>query len=126
MDVVEKRISLSKLGLGEKKLGFIAVLIGIVVSLVLGACAIWFDWTFSTWIYWPLVLGIIVGILNIFHEEGALFLLSGLTIIFMLYVLAGLPFSPSWSITLIYAVICLLAPANIIVGLKVLYALATK
>jgi len=43
----------------------------------------------------------------------------------MLNLLAGLTFFPTWAATLFNSVIYVLAPANIIVGLKVLYALAT-
>ena len=121
----KKRITLPKLGFTDKKQGFIVLIIGILVALALGVLATNYALP-STWVYWLLAIGVVVGVLNIFHEEGILFLISGFTITFMLNVLAGLTFFPAWALTLLNAVIYLLAPATVVVGLKVVYALATK
>ena len=117
--------SLPKLDFTEKKQGFTALLVGIVVAIILGILAANLGWAI-TWVYWILAIGIVVGILNIFHEEGILFVLSGLTLTLMLSLLAGLALFPAWVLTLFNAVIYLLAPTLIIVSLKVLYALAVK
>src|SRR3989344_1879027 len=119
------QVSLLKLDFTDKKQGFAAVLIGILAALILGALANSYSWP-AAWLYWLLALGVAVGILNIFHEEGILFLISGLTITLMLTLLAGLALFPLWAIALFNAAIYLLAPATVVVGLKVLYALATK
>lgn len=121
---IKKPIHLPKLDFINKKLGFTAVLIGIIAALVLGGLATLYSWE-TTWMWWLLAIGVAVGILNIFHEEGALFLISGLTMVFMLSLLAGLILFPIWAVTLFNAVIYLLAPASVIVGFKVFYALAT-
>ena len=121
----KKPIPLPKLDFTDKKQGFITVLAGIVVAIILGIFASSLGWAIG-WVYWVLGIGVVVGILNIFHEDGILFLISGLTITLMLNVLAGLALFPVWTVTLFNAVIYLLAPATVIVGLKVLYALATK
>ena len=121
----KKLIPLPKLDLTNTRQGFLILLIGIVAALFLGALASGYNWALA-WAYWVLAIGVVVGILNIFHKEGILFLISGLTITFMLYVLSGLMIFPAWAVTLFYAVIYLLAPASIVVGLKVLYSLATK
>lgn len=126
MDKPKKPISLPKLELADKKQGFLILLVGIVVALIIGGFAAGYGWVTYTWIYWILALGVVVGVLNIFHEEGILFLISGLTLTFMLYVLAGSAPFPVWAVTLLNAVIYLSAPATVIVGLKVLYALAAK
>ncbi|MEK6968880.1 MAG: hypothetical protein AABW48_00455, partial [Nanoarchaeota archaeon] len=63
---------------------------------------------------------------NIFHEEGILFILTLLTLTFMLNLLAGLVLFPAWAVTLFNAVTYLLAPVAVVVSLKVLYALAVK
>ena len=118
-------LDFSKLDFTDKKLGFCAVLIGIVIALVLGM-GTQPVLTAPIWIYSVMVIGVIVGILNIFHEEGVLFLISTLTITFMLSVLADSMLFPIVTVTLFNAVIYLLAPAAIIVGLKVIYALATR
>lgn len=122
----KKKIALPKLGLPNKKTGFIAVLIGILLALILSAFAADYgSWT-TRLITIILVIGVIVGILNIFHKEGVLFLIAGLTITFMLSVLTGIAILPVWLVTILEGVIYLLAPATLIVGLKVLYALASK
>lgn len=121
----KKPIPLLKWDFTDKKQGFRVLLAGIVVALVLGVLATKYNWV-ATWAYWTLALGVVIGILNIFHKEGVLFLIAGLTITFMLNVLAGLTLFPVWVITLLDAVIYLLAPATLVVGLKVLYALAVK
>lgn len=121
----KRPIPLPKLDFVNKKAGFLVALIGIVVALVLGLFAFGYGWG-PTWIYWVLAIGIVVGILNIFHKEGVLFLISGLTLTFIFNLLADVSIFPAWATTLFSAVVYLLAPATVIVGLKVLYALATK
>lgn len=113
------------LDLTQKKNGFAALLVGIVVALVVGILASVFTWG-TTWIWWVLIIGVIVGFLNVFHEEGVLFVLTLLTLTFMLNVLAGTALFSTWAVTLFNAVTYVLAPTAIIVGLKVLYALAVK
>lgn len=120
-----------KLDFTNKKQGFAVVLIGIVISLVLGLFAYSYTWG-NNWIYVILVMGLIVGVLNIFHEEAIVFLISGLTIalmiemLFMQNVFASAALFPKWAPILFKSVIYLLAPANLVVAIKVLYALATK
>lgn len=121
----KKPITLLEFNLTDKKQGFTVLSIGIAMALILGLLVAVYG-IGSAWIYWLLVVGVVVGILNIFHEEGILFLILGLTMAFMLNVIAGLTVFPEWAVTLFNAVIYLLAPATVVVSLKVLYALATK
>ena len=121
----QKQVQLPKLDFTDKKQGFAAVLIGILTALILGALAYSYSWPIA-WLYWLLALGAAVGILNIFHEEGILFLISGLTITLMLTLLVSSVLFPLWAVALFNSVIYLLAPATVVVVLKVLYALATK
>ena len=125
MDKQKKQITLPKLDFTDKKQGFSAALIGILAALILSALGYSYSWPVA-WLYWLLAIGVVIGILNIFHGEGILFLISGLAITLMLNLLAGLTLFPIWAVALFNSVIYLLAPATIVVGLKVLYALATK
>lgn len=109
----------------QKTQGFGVLLIGIIVALVLGTLAHVFAWG-TTWIWWVLGIGVIVGILNIFHEEGVLFIMALLTLTFMLNVLASIALFPVWAVTLFSAVVYLIVPVAVVVSLKVLYALAVK
>lgn len=122
------KIKLKKLiplDFSQKKQGFCALLIGIIAALVLGILAYNYAWE-TAWLWWILAIGVIVGVLNVFHEEGTLFILTLLTLTFMLSLLAGISLFPIWAANLFQAVIYLLAPAAVIVSLKVLYALAAK
>ena len=125
MDKQKKPIPLPKLDFADKKQGFAVVLIGIIVALILGILSANYSLPFN-WVYWLLAIGVVVGILNIFHAEGILFLISGLAITFMLNLLSGLTLFPEWAAALFSSVIYVLAPATVVVALKVLYALAKK
>lgn len=109
----------------KKKQGFLALLISAVVALTLGVLATVLNWG-TAWVWWVLAIGTLVGILNIFHEEGVLLVLTLLTLAFMLTFLAGLTLFTAWTVNLFNAVTYLMAPVAIIVSLKVLYALALK
>ncbi len=109
----------------QKKQGFFALLIGIILALVLGTLANAFAWG-TAWLWWVLAIGAVVGLLNLFHEEGVLFILTLLTLTYMLKLLASMTLFPFWAATPFNAVVYLLAPASVIVSLKVLYALAVK
>ncbi len=109
----------------KKKHGFGLLLVGAVVALILGILAVNLAWQ-TVWIWLILGLGVVVGILNIFHEEGILYILTLLTLTFMFNLLAGLAFFPVWAVTLFQAMIYLLAPVSVIISLKVLYALAVS
>ena len=114
-----------KLDFTQKKQSFGLLSVGIIAALVLGSLANLLAWE-TTWIWWLLAIGVVVGILNIFHEEGILFVLTLLTLTFMLNLLGSLAFFPVWAVTLFNSVVYLLVPVAIIVSLKVLYALAVK
>jgi len=122
---LKKPIPLPKLDLTKKKQGFFILLIGIVVALIIGALASVYTWP-TNWIWVVLAMGVVVGVLNIFHEEGVLFLIALLTITVMLNLVGGMSLFPVWATTLFNAVIYLLAPVAILVSLKVLYALAAE
>lgn len=121
----KKAVPFPKLNFTDKKQGFIVLIMGILVALALGVLATNYALP-STWVYWLLAIGVVVGILNIFHAEGILFLISGLAITFMLNLLSGLTLFPEWAAALFSSVIYVLAPATVVVALKVLYALAKK
>ncbi len=116
---------IASLDFTKKKNGFCALLIGMVLALILGGLAYSFNWE-TAWIWWILTVGVIVGILNIFHEEGILFVLTLFTLTFMLHLLPSIAPFPAWITTLFGALVYLLASVAVIISLKVLYALALK
>lgn len=113
------------LDFSQKKQGFSMLLIGILLALILGVLANAFNWGVS-WLWWVLALGVLVGILNLFHEEGVLFIIALLALILTLNLLVNTNLFSALVINLFTAVIYLLAPATVLVSLKVLYALAVK
>lgn len=115
----------TKLDLTDKRTGFSIILAGVLVAFISGIGANIFSWG-TSWVWWLLVLGVIAGILNIFHEEGILFLVAILTLTLNFFLLASLSIFPIWATNIFMAMVYLLAPASIMVCLKVLYALAIK
>lgn len=120
-----KKSAFKKLNFTDKKQGFAVLLLGILAAIILSGLAYRNNWP-TAWMFWLLAIGVVVGILNIFHKEAVLFLISGLAIAFMLNLMAGIALFPAWAVTSFNAVVYLLAPANVVVGLKVIYALAAK
>ncbi len=109
----------------KKKLGFSTLLIGIILTLVLGVLADNLAWGIA-WLWLVLVMGVIVGIFNLFHEEGVLFMLALLVLNLTLALALNMALFSPQVINLFNAVIYLLVPAATLVSLKVLYALAVK
>ncbi len=109
----------------KKKLGFSTLLIGIILTLFLAVLADNLAWGI-TWLWWVLAMGVIVGILNLFHEEGVLFMLALLALALTMTLALNMALFPAQAINLFNAVIYLLVPATTLVSLKVLYALAVK
>jgi len=109
----------------DTKQGFQFLLGGLVLALLLGWGANIFAWP-TTWLYGVAVLGLVVGIANMFHEEAIVFLLSTLTFSFMVALLINLQLFPAWVTTLGVGLLCFIAPAAMAVSVKTMYALAIK
>lgn len=122
---MEKNKIAIPLDLTDKKQGFSTLLMGIALALILGVLASLLSWG-TSWLWLLLALGVVVGISNLFHKESVLFIVAVLTATLMLNLLAGMALFPAWAATLFKAVVCVLAPAAVLVSLKVLYALAIK
>ncbi len=123
---MSKKSFLSKLDFADSKQGLKALFVGIFTALILSFLPTFFGWS-AGWVYYLVfILGIVVGILNIFHKEAVLFVLSGLTLTLMMALLVNTQLFPGRAAIPFNAMICLLAPANIMVSLKVLYALTVK
>lgn len=123
--MIEKLKKPIPLDFTKKKLGFSTLLIGIVLTLILGVLADNLAWGI-TWLWLVLAMGVIVGILNLFHEEGVLFMIALLTLTLTLTLALNMALFSAQIISLFNVVIYLLVPATTLVSLKVLYALAVK
>ena len=112
----------TKLDLTDKRQGFLALLIGILLA-VIGSLGLPSFVPPGALVSTVLVLGVIVGILNIFHKEALVFLILALSATFMLSVLTSVAVFPEVVKGLFSLVAYMFATASAIVFLKVVYAL---
>ncbi len=103
------------------RLGAWAFIIGVILAIIFGFIGIT-----STISWLLLVLGIIVGLLNITDKEVQPFLLAGVVLV-IVGQFGGSVFSTISAINGIFnAMIQLFAPATVIVALKSVFSLAKK
>ncbi len=112
----------TRLDLTDKRQGFLALLIGLLLAVV-GSLVMPSVVSPGAWVSTVLALGLIVGLLNIFHKEALTFLILALSATFMLSVLASAQVFPSAVTQLFSSVAYLFAAASVVVSLKVVYAL---
>jgi len=102
-----------------------AFLIGVILAIIFGF------FTPAVWLAWVLViLGIIIGLLNITTEETQPFLLAGTVFVIVSY-LGGYVFGAealgvAFLKQILDNLVALFVPATIIVALKSLFSLARK
>jgi hypothetical protein len=112
----------TKLDLTDKRQGFLALLIGLLLA-VIGSLVLPSFVSAGALVSTALVVGLIVGLLNIFHKEALVFLILALSATFMLSVLTSTDVFPVAVKQLFSSVAYMLAAASTIVSLKVAYAL---
>ena len=112
----------TRLDLTDKRQGFLVLLIGLLLAVV-GSLVMPSVVSPGAWVSTVLALGLIVGLLNIFHKEALTFLILALSATFMLSVLASAQVFPSAVTQLFSSVAYLFAAASVVVSLKVVYAL---
>ena len=102
-----------------KTLGGWAFLIGVILAIIFGFVQA------GPWLAWTLVvLGIIIGLLNIAEKEVKPFLFAG-TILVIVAALGGGVFE-SWLKTILDNMLFLFVPATIVVALRSVMTLAKK
>ena len=106
----------------DSKIGHWAFIIGILLAIIAGLVPAWLTPTI-TWIL--VVLGLIVGLLNIQAKETTEFLVA--TIALMMVGSAGaIPALGVIVLSILANVVAFVAPAALVVALKAIYALAQK
>ena len=108
----------------DKKTGHYAFLVAVVLAVLAGLVpALQVDW-----VVWALIiLGLIVGFLNITAKETTEFLVA--TIALMLVGSAGLEVIPTAGMiikTILLNILAIVVPAAMVVSLKAIYALAEE
>ena len=106
-------------------LGSWAFLVGVILAVVFGLFASQFSTTSQTYMVWALVvIGLIVGLLNVTAKESTPFLMSGLVLlvasVFGAGVMQGINYIPS----VLEALLMIFVPATIIVAIKNVFSLA--
>ncbi len=106
----------------DSKIGHWAFIIGILLAIIAGLVPAWQTPTI-TWVL--VIIGLIVGLLNIQAKETTEFLVA--TIALMIVGSAGaIPALGVIVLSILANIVAIVAPAALIVALKAVYALANK
>ena len=107
---------------GSSTIGSWAFLIGVILAVILGALGV----VEVTWTAVLVVLGLIVGILNITDEEVRPFLTAGTVLVLVSFLGRDVLGSVALLGNILNAVMALFVPATVIVALKSVFSLAKK
>jgi hypothetical protein len=105
------------------KIGGWAFLIGVILAIVLGALGS----LNATWLWVLVVIGVIVGFLNIADEEASPFLLSGTVLVIVSALGQGsLASAGAMLNNILNALLAIFVPATVIVAVRNVFQLARK
>lgn len=107
-------------GKSSNKIGSWAFLLGVILAIVLGVLGP-FN---ATWIMILVVIGLIVGLLNVSSNETQSFLWSGAVLIFAAYAGGSAIQSIGMLYGVLQAMLAIFVPAVIIVAIKNVFSLA--
>ncbi|MEK6844654.1 MAG: hypothetical protein AABX44_00170 [Nanoarchaeota archaeon] len=105
---------------GVDVVGKWAFLIGVILAIVLGL----FDPVLGNWIIVLVVIGLIVGLLNVTDKEVAPFLMSGAVLIIASALGGSLMSDMPYVGAVLDALLAVFVPATIIVAIKNVFSLA--
>ena len=105
---------------GVDVVGKWAFLIGVILAVVLGL----FDPVLGNWIIVLVVIGLIVGLLNVTDKEVAPFLMSGAVLIIASALGGSLMSDMPYVGAVLDALLAVFVPATIIVAIKNVFSLA--
>lgn len=100
--------------------GKLAFLVGFILAIVLGA----FDKLDSTWTIVLVVIGIIIGLLNITGKESHSFLLSGISLILASALGLGVMNAIPFIARILVAILAIFVPTTIVVAVRNVFSLA--
>ena len=122
-------IIINMAGLDTQKLGSWAFILGVLIAVVSGLAAGYMS-AYAGWVALALVvLGLIVGFLNIGSKEVNDFLIAAIALSMLGISAAGLNFIPMFGpllVAMVQNVASFVAPAALIVALKAVYTLAKE
>ena len=106
----------------DSKIGHWAFIIGILLAVIAGLVPAWQTPTI-TWIL--VVIGLIVGLLNIQAKETTEFLVAAITLL-IVGSAGAIPALGVIVLSILANIVAIVAPAALIVALKAVYALANR
>ena len=104
----------------ENLVGKLAFLAGFILAIILGV----FDKLDPTWTIVLVVIGLLVGLLNITGKESYSFLLSGISLILASALGLGVMNAIPFLARILVAILAIFVPATIIVAVKNVFSLA--
>jgi len=106
----------------DSKIGHWAFIIGILLAIIAGLVPAWQTPTI-TWIL--VVIGLVVGLLNIQAKETTEFLVAAITLL-IVGSAGAIPALGVIVLSILANIVAIVAPAALIVALKAIYSLANK
>ena len=106
----------------DSKIGHWAFIIGILLAIIAGLVPAWQTPTI-TWIL--VVIGLVVGLLNIQAKETTEFLVAAITLL-IVGSAGAIPALGVIVLSILANIVAIVAPAALIVALKAIYALAQR
>jgi|APSaa5957512622_1039677.scaffolds.fasta_scaffold108631_1 hypothetical protein len=107
------------------KLGAFSFLIGFVAAVTLGVFSAQITNPTQTIVLWALIiLGIIIGLLNIKGKENHRFLMAGLTLVIVSYMGQGILAIVPQVGAILSALLVIFVPATVIVALRSVFEMA--
>jgi hypothetical protein len=106
-----------------KLVGKAAFIIGLVIAVIIGALGISTEW----WLLALVILGLIVGFLNITEKEVSNFLIAAIALILVGTIGGGLGTIPTigdYLAAIVSNIAVLVVPAALVVSLKTVWSLA--
>ena len=119
MYYMKKEDNMAKGGQGST-IGRWAFLIGVILAIVLGA----FGAISNNWLMAFVIIGLVVGLLNIAEEEVSAFLMSGAVLIIASALGQSVMSTSSLLNGILQALLAIFVPATIIVAIKNAWGLA--
>jgi len=106
----------------DSKIGHWAFIIGILLAIIAGLVPAWQTPTI-TWIL--VIIGLVVGLLNIQAKETTEFLVAAITLL-IVGSAGAIPALGVIVLSILANIVAIVAPAALIVALKAVYSLANK
>ena len=106
----------------DAKLGHWAFIVGIIIAIIAGLVPAWQTPTI-TWVL--VILGLVVGLLNITAKETIEFLVAAIALL-VIGSAGAIPALGTIILSILANIVAFVAPAALVVALKSIYSLAQK